>query len=92
VSSSRGPPTAQRVYSAWSISTFRTGGLARRNGAMDAALTVLGSAALVLVSVAVILALVILVLHEARYVIRLGLRLRMWITRLQNQESNGEPF
>ncbi len=42
---------------------------------MEAALSLLGAAALLLVNVAIVLALVILVLHQARYIVRLCVRL-----------------
>jgi Na+-transporting methylmalonyl-CoA/oxaloacetate decarboxylase gamma subunit len=59
---------------------------------MDAVLTTLGTFMLVLVGVAVVLALLILVLYEAGWVIRLGARLRedrrlVGIDRLHDEGS-----
>jgi hypothetical protein len=42
---------------------------------MEAALSMLGKATVLLASISAVLALVILVLYEARYIVRLGLRL-----------------
>jgi hypothetical protein len=55
---------------------------------MEAVLSMLGMATLLLISVAVILALIILVLHEARHIVRLGMRLR--VHAKQDHEKRGE--
>ncbi len=57
---------------------------------MQAALAVLSEATLLLISTALVLALFILVLHEARHVIRLSMRLRSYVDRLRRDEERRE--
>jgi hypothetical protein len=56
---------------------------------MQAALSVLGTATLLLISVAAVLALVILILVEARQVVRLSARLRASLQHLRHDHRRG---
>jgi hypothetical protein len=54
---------------------------------MEATLSILGAMTLVLVSLAAVLGLVILVLHETRYIIRLSARLGSCATHVTRQHE-----
>lgn len=54
---------------------------------MEAILSALGAVMLVLISLAAVLALVILVLHETRYIIRLSARLGACVAQAARQQE-----
>jgi hypothetical protein len=63
-----------------------------RNGPMNATLSLLGTAMLVLIGLAVVLAVIILILYEARWIVRLGRDVLRSTAAADHGSAGSEPF
>jgi Na+-transporting methylmalonyl-CoA/oxaloacetate decarboxylase gamma subunit len=59
---------------------------------MNATLSLLGTAMLILLGVAVVLAVIILILYEARWIVRLGKQLSRSISVADQADTASEPM